>query len=53
MRLNRSLAIILPKDWTRGMNIEAGQVIDMIYNGEVRIIAIPKEEAHDGPAKPG
>jgi len=47
IRLNKSLAVILPIDWTRGMNIVAGQVIELIYNGEVRVIAIPKEEAHD------
>ena len=53
IRLGNSLAVILPKDWTRGMEVERGQLIEMVYNGEVRIIAIPKEEAHDGAAKPG
>ncbi len=28
-----SLAVILPKDWTRGMEIDAGDRVELRYNG--------------------
>lgn len=34
---NTSLAIVLPKDWTRGMDIEAGDRVEIVYNGIVEI----------------
>jgi len=43
IKLGNSLAVVLPKDWTRGMDVEQGQLVEMVYNGEVHIIAIPKE----------
>lgn len=32
-----SLYVALPKDWTRGMEIEKGDVVDIVYDGEVHI----------------
>lgn len=43
VRLGRSLAIILPRDWTRGMEVEAGDEVDIVYDGEVRVRARAKE----------
>lgn len=37
MRLNRSLAIVLPKDWVRGMDIRAGSLVEIVYNGVVKV----------------
>ncbi len=34
-----SLAVVLPKDWTRGMDIDAGDEVEMVYNGRVSIRA--------------
>ena len=41
-RANESLAIILPKDWTRGMNIVPGQEVDIVYNGVVKV-SVPEK----------
>ena len=32
-----SLYVALPKDWTRGMEVEAGEVVDIVYDEEVVI----------------
>ncbi len=38
VRLGRtSLAVIIPIDWTRGMEIEAGDEVEIVYNGSVQI----------------
>ena len=37
LQLHRSLAVILPKDWTVGMEIDAGDIVDLVYDREVRI----------------
>lgn len=37
VQLNESLAVILPKDWTRGMGIEKGDLLELRYNGSIRI----------------
>jgi len=47
VRINKSLLIVLPKDWTRGMGIEAGQEVDIIYNGEVHVRPKSEEGAHE------
>ncbi len=44
IKLGSSLAVILPKDWTRGMDIEQGQLVELVYNGEVRIVPIKEDE---------
>ena len=41
MRMNKSLGVILPKDWTRGNELEAGDVVEITYDEIVRIQ--PKE----------
>lgn len=43
-RVGTSLAVILPKDWTRGMEIEAGDELDILYDGEVHV-RVKKREA--------
>jgi len=47
-QLHKSLGIILPKDWTRGMNIVAGHEVELVYNGTVVIRAHPQSE-EEGP----
>ncbi len=32
-----SLAVVLPIDWARGMEVEAGDVVEVSYNGDIRI----------------
>ncbi len=39
-----SLAVILPKDWTRGMEINAGDVVDLVYDGDILIQKREREE---------
>lgn len=41
-----SLAVILPKDWTRGMEIDAGDVVEVLYNGDGDL-TIRKREGSD------
>ena len=41
-REGNSLVVVLPKDWTRGMDIEKGDEVEIVYDGEVRVRAIPK-----------
>ena len=43
LRVNKSLAVVLPKDWTRGMEVEAGDEVEIVYDGQVTIRA--KREA--------
>ncbi len=39
-----SLVVVVPKDWAAGMEIVPGELLDMTYNGEIRIRKIaPKE----------
>jgi AbrB family looped-hinge helix DNA binding protein len=38
-----SLVVVIPKDWARGMEIEAGDEVTMLYDGEVTIRKISKE----------
>jgi hypothetical protein len=37
VQLNESLAIVLPRDWTRGMEIAKGDLVDLTYNGAVHV----------------
>lgn len=37
IRMGDSLGVVLPMDWTRGMNVKAGDTLDICYNGEVII----------------
>ncbi len=37
-----SLAVISPIDWTRGMEIEAGDEVEIVYDGQVQIRKIQK-----------
>lgn len=39
VQLNESLAVILPRDWTRGMEVRKGDLVDLTYNGSVHIRA--------------
>ncbi len=39
VRLNRSLAVVLPKDWTRGQELQAGDEVEIVYNGCVKVEA--------------
>ena len=38
-----SLAVVIPKDWTRGMEVEAGDTVEIFYDG--RDVTIRKPEA--------
>ncbi len=47
---SNSLYVALPKDWTRGMNIEKGDEVEIVYDGEVRVRARTREaRPHDRP----
>ena len=37
VQLHESLAVVLPKDWTRGMEIQKGDSLELTYYGEIRI----------------
>ena len=37
IRLGESLAVVLPKDWARGNEVEAGDTLDLKYDGKVSI----------------
>jgi hypothetical protein len=37
IRLNRSMVAVLPKDWVRWNEIEPGDRLDIVYDGEVRV----------------
>jgi len=37
VQLNESLAVVLPRDWTRGMEISKGDVVELTYNGAVHV----------------
>lgn len=39
VQLHQSLAVVLPKDWTRGMGVCKGTIVDLSYNGFIRIYA--------------
>ena len=38
--------VCLPVDWTRGMKIEAGDLVTIVYNGSLQIQKV--ERAPDG-----
>jgi len=42
VRLKTSYAIFLPKDWCRGNEIEKGSLVDLLYDGEVRVKPRPR-----------
>jgi len=48
LRINKSLAVVLPKDWTRGMDVEAGDEVDILYDGQVSIRAKSRSGEPDG-----
>jgi antitoxin component of MazEF toxin-antitoxin module len=37
VQLHQSLAVVLPRDWTRGMEIAKGDFVELTYNGTVHI----------------
>ncbi len=39
--------IVLPKDWTRGMEIEKGETVGVVYDGEVRIFKLPEAKRNE------
>ncbi len=42
VKLGRSMAVVLPRDWTRGNDLAPGDEIEIWYDGEVRVR--PKKE---------
>lgn len=36
-RSGTGLVVVLPKDWTRGMGVEAGDLVNLVYNGHIEI----------------
>ena len=42
-----SLAVVIPKDWCRGNEIEQGDLVVVRYNGEIRIRPIDKKGEPD------
>jgi len=39
VRLGRSLAVVLPKDWVRGHGLEPGDLLTVEYDGRVNVSA--------------
>jgi antitoxin component of MazEF toxin-antitoxin module len=42
-----SLAVVIPKDWCRGNEIEQGDLVVVRYNGEIRIRPLQKVAGTD------
>lgn len=42
MRVGNSLVVVIPKDWARGQNVNAGDELDVHYNGNVEF-SIPQD----------
>ena len=40
-----SLAVVIPKDWCRGNEIEQGDLVLVRYNGAILIELLPKDRA--------
>lgn len=38
VRLGNSLAVVLPKDWTRGMGVKPGDLLSVEYGSECVIV---------------
>lgn len=41
-----SLVVVLPKDWVRGMKIQPGSTVEVVYNGVVTVK--PVKNKHGG-----
>jgi bifunctional DNA-binding transcriptional regulator/antitoxin component of YhaV-PrlF toxin-antitoxin module len=52
VQLNESLAVVLPKDWTRGMGVSKGSRVVLFYNGFIRIYA-PRVSRSDSASESG
>ncbi len=37
LRTGTSATVVLPKDWCRGENVEIGDEVEVLYDGELRI----------------
>jgi len=37
LRTGSSATVVLPKDWCRGENVQVGDEVEILYDGEVRI----------------
>ncbi len=42
VKLGRSLAVVLPKDWTRGNDVQPGDAVKIEYDGVVSVTALDK-----------
>ncbi len=42
VKLGRSMAVVLPKDWTRGNAVEPGDEVEIEYDGRVSVNAPAK-----------
>lgn len=52
VRLNRSTAAVLPKDWVRWNRIEPGDLLEIEYDGEVLIRSVKKRGSDAGGRSP-
>ena len=52
VRLNRSLAAVLPADWVRWNEIEPGDLLEIEYDGEVQIRTLKKAASGGGGTNP-
>jgi len=43
VKLGRSMAVVLPKDWTRGNDVEPGDELEIEYDGRVSVNAPVKK----------
>ena len=37
LRTGTSATVVLPKDWCRGENVQIGDEVELLYDGEIRI----------------
>ena len=47
VKLGRSMAVVLPKDWTRGNGVEPGDELEIEYDGRVSVNA-PVKKPREG-----
>ncbi len=46
-----SLVVVIPKDWTRGMELQAGDEVEILYNG--RLVVRPLRRSLEGNPRGG
>ncbi len=53
IRSNRSMVVVLPKDWVRWNEIEPGDLLEIVYDGEVLVRSTKKSASAAEGSNPG